>query len=45
MSLVGAFARTSAIRAAVQKQGLAADKIKWWAKKKANDGEVSASFL
>ena len=40
MSSLGAFARTSAVRAGALRP-LAADKIKWWAKKKANDGEVS----
>ena len=40
MSSLGAFARTSAARAGALRP-LAADKIKWWAKKKANDGEVS----
>ena len=39
MSFVGAFARTGAVRAGAVKD-LAADKIKWWAKKKACDGEV-----
>lgn len=39
MSLVGAFARTRAVKAASLRP-VAADKVKWWAKKKANDGEV-----
>lgn len=42
MSLVGAFARTSAVRAGVLRP-VAADKVKWWSKVKPNDGEVSAS--
>ena len=33
------FART-AVRKAAQLRPVAADKVKWWAKKKANDGEV-----
>jgi len=37
--MLGAFARTTATRAGPSR-ALAADKIKWWAKKKANDGEV-----
>jgi hypothetical protein len=41
MSLAGAFARTSAVRGPAALRPVAADKIKWWAKKKANDGEVS----
>ena len=39
MSLPGAFARTAAVRAPSLRP-VAADKVKWWAKKKANDGEV-----
>lgn len=39
MSFVGAFTRTGARRAQVLRP-VAADKIKWWAKKKACDGEV-----
>ena len=40
MSMLGAFARTR-IAQAGEVRAVAADKVKWWAKKKACDGEVS----
>ncbi|CAB9512850.1 expressed unknown protein [Seminavis robusta] len=40
MSFSGAFARTAAVRGPVLRP-VAADKVKWWAKKKACDGEIT----